>query len=138
MPPLPGAEQFASYGTLGLLAFVSIVLVYIIYNMVGKVTSSMETRETEATAREKGIIEFVKSHQTESHLFLSEFRRSFDDQQKDLKEILGRQARSLDMVVLTFRVMEQIEQMRRRGIEVTDQQIMSIVRAISDEQRRDN
>lgn len=125
---------FTAWGVLGLLGIVIIVLVGVIWKLFVKQSSSMEIRD-------KTLMDFVNVHRGETTEALSKMSGETTHALSKLGDMMmasndrvvsafAKQARALDEVLLSTRVLDQIEKAKQRGTNLDDATIEKIVRSV--------
>jgi hypothetical protein len=136
---VPGIDPtpFTAWGVLGLLGVVIIVLVGVIWKLFVRQSSSQETRD-------KVLMDFVDRHRLETTVAMKEVATtvaqsqdrtasSIIQSQDRMAQAFARQSRALDEVLLTSRVLDQIEKMKLRGLPLTAEEIDRVVRSVMHE-----
>lgn len=132
---------YTAWGILGILGFAVVVLCGILWKLFVSQRQMFETRD-------KLIMDFVDRHRSESAVTMGKVADSVSLSQKELGNVLStslhdlrvtmsRQARRLDEVLMTGRVLDKIEAMRRKGTDIDETVIEKVVRAVMHERGRD-
>lgn len=114
---------WTAWGVLGLLGLVVVVLMGVIWKLFLKQTSTME-------ARDQILMNFVDKHRGETTQAMKEVATTVSLSHQKMVEAFGRQARALDEVLLTNRVLDKVETMRARGTQLTAEEIERVVRTV--------
>lgn len=122
---LPGVDPtpFTAWGVLGLLGLVIVVLMAVLWKIVTRQSSSMETRD-------KILMEFVDRHRGETTAAMTQVAATVSASHDKMTAAFSRQARALDEVLMTNRVLDQIDKMKTRGVNLTTEEIDRIVRSV--------
>lgn len=114
---------FTAWGVLGLLGLVLLVFAGVIWKLFSANAVSMETRD-------KILMDFVNVHRGETQKSLDAIADKVVDSHKTMAQAFGRQARALDEVLLTGRVLDQIEKRKVAGTQLTTEEIDRVVHAL--------
>lgn len=114
---------FTAWGVLGLLGLVIIVLVGVIWKLFVRQSSSMEIRD-------KTLMDFVNIHRGETTAALMKIGDMVVSSNDRVVAAFAKQARALDEVLLSSRVLDQIEKLKQRGTTLDDTTIEKIVRSV--------
>lgn len=131
----PGS--FTEYGIVGILGVVILILGYILYKLFYQHTKVLENRD-------KMVMDFVNDHRSETTAAMMNVASTIAVSQKEaadkvagsydrLQASFERQARVLDEVVLSSRVVDRIAAQKRKGVDLTDDEIERAVRTIMHE-----
>ena len=123
---MPGVDPtpFTAWGVLGLLGVVIIVLVGVIWKLFIRQSSSQEVRD-------KTLMDFVDRHRSETTRAMQDVATTVASSHDKMSQAFARQSRALDEVLLTGRVLDQVEKMRlRSGVPLTPEEIDRIVRSV--------
>lgn len=130
MQGIPDPGAFTQWGILGILAFVIVVLGVILFRLFVRQTSSME-------ARDRILMDFVDRHRGETTTAMKEVAGTVSNSYQDLRNTMSRQARALDELLMSTRVLDQIEKMKRAGTPLTQDEVDRVVRSIMHERGRE-
>lgn len=133
-------SPFTAWGILGILAFAIAVLCGILWKLFVSQRAMFETRD-------KLLMEFVDRHRGENTAAMIKVADTVATSQKelggvlssslhDLQVIIARQQRRLDEVLMTGRVLDKIEAMRKRGADIDETMIEKVVRTVIHERIR--
>lgn len=136
MDPSP----FTAWGILGILAFAIVVLCAILWKLFVSQRAMFETRD-------KLLMDFVDRHRSESAATMTRVADTVSSSQTKLGDVLStslhdlqvtiaRQQRRLDEVLMTGRVLDKIEAMRKRGADIDETMIEKVVRSVWHEKIR--
>lgn len=120
---------FTAWGVLGLLGLVVIALIGVIWKLFVKQTQSAEVRD-------KVLMDFVNAHRGETTAAMQGVAQTVANSHDKMTVAFNRQAQLLDQMLYANRVLEKVESMRSRGVEITPDQIATIVRMVADENAR--
>jgi len=122
---MPGIDPtpFTAWGVLGLLGVVIVVLVLVILKLFTKQTSTMEVRD-------RLIMDFVNVHRGETTTAMQGVAATVAASYDKMAAAFGRQARSLDEVLLSNRVLDRLEAMKQRGVALTPEEVDRVVRSL--------
>lgn len=120
---MPGIDPtpFTAWGVLGLLGVTVAVLLGIIWRLSAQQSASM--KENTST-----IISFINTHRGETTKALEELGKSWTSSNDKVIAAFTKQARALDQVLITDRILNQLERMKKRGTQLTDDEIDKAVR----------
>lgn len=119
---------FTAWGVMGILAFVIVVMGMVLYRLFVRQTSSMEIRD-------KVLMDFVDRHRGETSAVLEKVASTVADSYHEMKSSMQRQTRVLDELIMSQRVLDQIEKLKRAGSPLTQQEVDLIIRSIMHERR---
>lgn len=125
---MPGVDPtpFTAWGVLGLLGLVIIVLVGVIWKLFVKQTSTMESRD-------QILMSFVDRHRLETTQAIERLGIMIAASNDKVTGAFAKQARALDEVLLTNRVLDQIEKMKARGVQLDETLVEKVVRSVFSE-----
>lgn len=121
---------FTAWGVLGLLGLVIVVLVGVIFKLFVRQSSSMD-------ARDKILMEFVDRHRGETTAAMNQLGQLVGQSHDKMVAAFAKQARALDEVLISNRVLDQIEKMKQRGTTLDDTTIEKVVRSVLHERIRE-
>lgn len=121
---------FTAWGILGILAFVIVILGVILYRLFVRQTSSME-------ARDKIIMDFVNQHRGETSTVMRELVDKVIASDERLGDVMRRQTRIVDDLVMQLRFLDQIERLKRAGMPLTQEEIDRVMRSVQHERARE-
>lgn len=114
---------WTAWGVLGLLGIVVLVLMGVIWKLFLRQTSTME-------ARDQILMNFVDKHRGETTIAMQAVATTVSASHEKMVQAFGRQARALDEVLLTNRVLDKVETMRARGTTLSGEEIERVVRTV--------
>lgn len=134
-------SPFTAWGILGILAFAIVVLCAILWKLFVSQRAMFE-------ARDELLMGFVDRHRGESTAAMIKVADTVAASQKelggvlssslhDLQVIISRQQRRLDEVLMTGRMLDKIEAMRKKGVDIDETVIEKVVRNVIHERVRD-
>jgi aryl carrier-like protein len=136
MPPaaMTGVDPtpFTQWGVLGLLGFVICVLMGVIWRLFIHQSSSQKDRD-------QVLMSFVDRHRGETTIAMTGIAETVSRSYDRMGTAMNRQARALDAVLDTGRVMDHVARMKREGVALTREELDAVVRSIreQDGNRRD-
>lgn len=139
---IPDPTPFVGFGVLGGLLFAVVVMALLVWRLFDKQSKMFESRDellmgfvNNHRKETTSSMETVASKVSESHDRLGNTIQAALD---GIKEVLSRNTRRLDEVLLTREVMSKIESAKRRGESLDDTVVEKVIRGVADEmQRRD-
>lgn len=130
---MPGVDPtpWTAWGVLGLLGLTVAVLLGIIWRLSVHQSAAMK-------ANTDTLISFVNTHRGETATVLTGIKNDTVSALAQLGQVLatsndrmvaafGKQARALDQVLLSNRILDKIEQMKNRGTNLSEKEIERIV-----------
>lgn len=114
---------WTAWGVLGLLGIVVLVLMGVIWKLFLRQTSTMEVRD-------QILMTFVDKHRGETTQAMQNVANTVSLSHEKMAQAFGRQARALDEVLLTNRVLDKVETMRNRGTVLSAEEIERVIRTI--------
>lgn len=116
-------QPFTQWGVLGLLGLVIIVLLGVVFKLFNSQAKNMEDRD-------KIIMDFVDRHRGETTTAMKDVAGVVASSNDRMAQAFARQSRALDEVLLTNRVLDQVEKKKTRGTPLTDDDIERVVRTV--------
>lgn len=125
---MPGLDPtpFTAWGVLGLLGVVILILVGVIWKLFVRQSSSQEVRD-------KTLMDFVDRHRSETTNAMERVATTVSNSHDKMTQAFARQARALDEVLLTNRVLDQLEKMKLRGVTLSSDEVDKVVRSVMHE-----
>lgn len=127
---LPNPTSYLGFGIFSVLAFVIVVLIGILFRVFAQQSADKKEQAASQKERDMLLMAFVDRHRGEFTSALERISISFAGSLDNFRAAFDRQERNLDEVLLTTRVIDQLDKLKRGGSPLTEGDIEKVVMSI--------